>query len=201
MRDAHNRPMEWCKKVLKFRRLMAAVITSAMIFLAGAASAGQNDSRLDAMFNRLHELDDSREAQKIELAIWQVWSKSGSDTADLLLARGGRAMTDQNFDLAMEVFTALIALEPEFAEGWNKRATLHFMMGNFEASISDIERTLELAPRHFGALSGLGQIYTIMERPKDAIEAYRRGLAANPFMRGARATIEALRKQIGERDI
>jgi tetratricopeptide (TPR) repeat protein len=193
--------MEWCKKVLKFRRLMAAVITSAMIFLAGAASAGQNDSRLDAMFNRLHELDDSREAQKIELAIWQVWSKSGSDTADLLLARGGRAMTDQNFDLAMEVFTALIALEPEFAEGWNKRATLHFMMGNFEASISDIERTLELAPRHFGALSGLGQIYTIMERPKDAIEAYRRGLAANPFMRGARAIIEALRKQIGERDI
>jgi len=193
--------MEWCKKVLKFRRLMAAVITSAMIFLAGAASAGQNDSRLDAMFNRLHELDDSREAQKIELAIWQVWSKSGSETADLLLARGGRAMTDQNFDLAMEVFTALIALEPEFAEGWNKRATLHFMMGNFEASISDIERTLELAPRHFGALSGLGQIYTIMERPKDAIEAYRRGLAANPFMRGARAIIEALRKQIGERDI
>jgi tetratricopeptide (TPR) repeat protein len=193
--------MEWCKKVLKFRRLMAAVITSAMIFLTGAASAGQNDSRLDAMFNRLHELDDSREAQKIELAIWQVWSKSGSDTADLLLARGGRAMTDQNFDLAMEVFTALIALEPEFAEGWNKRATLHFMMGNFEASISDIERTLELAPRHFGALSGLGQIYTIMERPKDAIEAYRRGLAANPFMRGARAIIEALRKQIGERDI
>ena len=201
MRDAHNRPMEWCKKVLKFRRLMAAVITSAMIFLTGAASAGQNDSRLDAMFNRLHELDDSREAQKIELAIWQVWSKSGSETADLLLARGGRAMTDQNFDLAMEVFTALIALEPEFAEGWNKRATLHFMMGNFEASISDIERTLELAPRHFGALSGLGQIYTIMERPKDAIEAYRRGLAANPFMRGARAIIEALRKQIGERDI
>lgn len=193
--------MEWCKKVLKFRRLMAAVITSAMIFLTGAASAGQNDSRLDAMFNRLHELDDSREAQKIELAIWQVWSKSGSETADLLLARGGRAMTDQNFDLAMEVFTALIALEPEFAEGWNKRATLHFMMGNFEASISDIERTLELAPRHFGALSGLGQIYTIMERPKDAIEAYRRGLAANPFMRGARAIIEALRKQIGERDI
>ncbi len=193
--------MEWCKKVLKFGRLMASVITSAMIFLAGAASAGQNDSRLDAMFNRLHELDDSREAQKIELAIWQVWSKSGSDTADLLLARGGRAMTDRNFDLAMEVFTALIALEPEFAEGWNKRATLHFMMGNFEASISDIERTLELAPRHFGALSGLGQIYTIMERPKDAIEAYRRGLAANPFMRGARAIIEALRKQIGERDI
>ena len=184
-----------------FQRLMAAAVTCVICCAAGAALADQNDERLNAMFNRIHELDDPREAQQIELAIWQVWSESGSDTADLLLARGVRAMNGQDFELAMDAFTALIALEPDFAEGWNKRATLHFVMGNFEASIADIDRTLELAPRHFGALSGLGQIYTLMDRPKDAIDAYRRGLAANPFMRGARATIQALQEKIGERDI
>lgn len=186
-----------------FQKIATALITGVMVFVAVAvaASADQNDSRLNAMFNQLHELDDPREAQQIERAIWQVWSETGSDTADLLLARGVRAMNDQDFELAMDAFTALITLEPEFAEGWNKRATLHFIMGNFEASIADIDRTLELAPRHFGALSGLGQIYTLMERPKEAIQAYRRALAANPFMRGARATIEALRDKIGEKDI
>jgi len=183
------------------QRLRAAAVTGALLFFSGAALGDQNDSRLNAMFNQLHELDDPREAQQIELAIWQVWSESGSDTTDLLLARGVRAMNGQDFELAMDAFTALIALEPEFAEAWNKRATLHFVMGNFESSIADIDRTLELAPRHFGALSGLGQIYTLMDRPKDAIDAYRRGLAANPFMRGARATIEALQEKIGERDI
>jgi tetratricopeptide (TPR) repeat protein len=186
-----------------FQKIATALITGVMVFVAVAvaASADQNDSRLNAMFNQLHELDDPREAQQIERAIWQVWSETGSDTADLLLARGVRAMNDQDFELAMDAFTALITLEPEFAEGWNKRATLHFIMGNFEASIADIDRTLELAPRHFGSLSGLGQIYALMERPKEAIQAYRRALAANPFIRGARATIEALRDKIGEKDI
>jgi len=183
------------------QKIAIALITGVMVFVAVATAADQNDSRLNAMFNQLHELDDPREAQQIERAIWQVWSETGSDTADLLLARGVRAMNDQDFELAMDAFTALITLEPDFAEGWNKRATLHFIMGNFEASIADIDRTLELAPRHFGALSGLGQIYTLMERPKEAIQAYRRALAANPFMRGARATIEALRDKIGEKDI
>ena len=106
------------------QKIVTGVITSVMVFAAGAAAADQNDSRLNAMFNRLHELDDPREAQQIERAIWLVWSESGSDTADLLFARGVSAMNDQDFELALDAFTALITLEPEFAEGWNKRATL-----------------------------------------------------------------------------
>jgi tetratricopeptide (TPR) repeat protein len=184
-----------------FQQLMFAFLTGAVLLAAGGAVADQTDSRLDAMFNRLHELENPREALQIELAIWQVWSETGSDTADLLFARGVRAMSGQYFDLALDTFSALISLEPDFAEGWNKRATLHFMMGNLEESIADIERTLALAPRHFGALSGLGQIYIIKDQPEDAIAAFRRGLAANPFLRGARSTIEVLRDKIGDRDI
>ena len=184
-----------------FQRLMFAFLAGSVVLAAAGAVADQTDSRLDAMFNRLHELEDPREALQIELAIWQVWSETGSDTADLLFARGVRAMNGQDFDLAMDAFSALISLEPDFAEGWNKRATLHFMMGNLDESIADIERTLALAPRHFGALSGLAQIYMIKDQPEDAIAAFRRGLAANPFLRGARSTIEVLREKIGDRDI
>ena len=184
-----------------FQRLTFAFLAGSVLLAAAGAVADQTDSRLDAMFNRLHELEDPREALQIELAIWQVWSETGSDTADLLFARGVRAMNGQDFDLAMDAFSALISLEPDFAEGWNKRATLHFMMGNFDQSIADIERTLALAPRHFGALSGLAQIYMIKDQPEDAVAAFRRGLAANPFLRGARSTIEVLREKIGDRDI
>ncbi len=183
------------------RAILASAATAMVLFGASAGLADQNDVRLDAMFNRLHELTDLREAQQIETAIWQVWGESGSATADLLLARGERAMAIRNLDVALDAFSALITLEPDFAEGWNKRATVFFMMGDLDASIADIERTLELAPRHFGALSGLGQIYVIMDRPKDAMNAYRRALAANPYLRGIRSTIEALQDQIGEQRI
>ena len=179
-----------------FQRLMAAAVTCVICCAAGAALADQNDERLNAMFNRLHELDDPREAQQIELAIWQVWSESGSDTADLLLARGVRAMNGQDFELAMDAFTALIALEPEFAEGWNKRATLYYLMGEPAASIRDIEKTLELEPRHFGALSGLGLVHLAAENYPAALDAFEAALVVHPRMASAIRYVRELRLKL-----
>lgn len=189
------------KSNLASRGLMAAIMVAALTLGAGQALADQIDLRLNAMFNRLHQLDDPREAARIEAAIWQVWGETSSDTADLLFARGVRAMDQRNYDLALDSFSALIELQPDFAEGWNKRATVHYILGNLDASIADVERTLVLAPRHFGALSGLGQIYMILGRPEEAIRAFRRALAANPFMLGVRNNMEALLNQIGDERI
>ena len=189
------------KSNLASRGLMAAIMVAALTLGAGQALADQSDLRLNAMFNRLHQLDDPREAARIEAAIWQVWGETSSDTADLLFARGVRTMDQRNYDLALDSFSALIELQPDFAEGWNKRATVHYILGNLDASIADVERTLELAPRHFGALSGLGQIYMILGRPEEAIRAFRRALAANPFMLGVRNNMEALLNQIGDERI
>jgi tetratricopeptide (TPR) repeat protein len=95
----------------------------------------------------------------------------------------------------------VVELAPKFAEGWNRRATLHYMMGNYPRSIEDVHQTLELEPRHFGALSGLGMIYRALEQPRKAINAFRRALATNPHLSQARASLKALLVEIEKNKI
>jgi tetratricopeptide (TPR) repeat protein len=128
--------------------------------------------------------------------IWSVWLESGSPTVDLLMKKGVGAMGEGQAEPALAMFNAIIELAPDYAEGWNKRATLHYLMGRFEDSIADCERTLKLEPRHFGALSGLGMIYLQLEQDAKALEAYKRALAVHPQLPRLRSEVERLTKKV-----
>ena len=164
--------------------------------LAGPAMADQKDERLDSLFDALQAAGSPQEAQRAEQAIWGLWLESSSPTVDLLMKRGVQAMNEGQAEPALALFNAIVELAPDYAEGWNKRATLLYLMGRLEASVADCERTLKLEPRHFGALSGLGMIYVQLEDEEKAVAAYKRALAVNPQLLQVRVEVERLNKKI-----
>jgi len=120
------------------------------------------------------------------------WSKSGSIAMDLLLKRGRDAMEEDNYNVALEHFTALTDHAPDFAEGWNMRATAFFLLDEYGLAIEDIGRALALNPRHFGALNGLGVILEQLEDTKNALLAYRAAYEINPHRKSLIEAIERL---------
>ena len=145
------------------RHLLILVLASVLSF-GQIAIARQDDSRLDDLFSRLKCTSDVHEARLIEGLIWTLWLQSGSPDIDRLIEAGNDAMGAGRYDDALGRFTRVIERDPAFAEGWNRRATLYYLMGNFDASVRDIQETLLREPRHFGALSGLGLINSELER-------------------------------------
>ena len=114
---------------------------------------------------------------------------------------GVAAMSRRDYRRALSRFEQMVAIAPDFAEGWNKRATVHYLMGNYSASLGDIVRTLELEPRHFGALSGRGLVYVALEDEQRALEAFEQALAIHPNLVSAAVNAEALRKSLREKQI
>jgi tetratricopeptide (TPR) repeat protein len=158
--------------------------------------ADQTDRRLDGLFERLRATSSEAEAGAAQQQIWQIWIESDDMLATRLMQEGIQAMVTRQHALALEYFDRLVARAPAFAEGWNKRATVYYLMENYEASVLDIERTLELEPRHFGALSGLGMIYDAIGEPAAALRSFEAAIAINPHLDGARQRIEALRREL-----
>ncbi len=155
--------------------------------------ADQTDHRLAALFSRLQTTDDANDAALATNLIWAIWHQSDDDRINHLMRRGLAQMSARDYADAVATFSEIIDLDAGFAEGWNKRATVHYLMGDYGASVKDIDRTLELEPRHFGALSGLGLIMVAMENEEAAIAAFEATLAVNPFAAGAQQNLEALR--------
>jgi tetratricopeptide (TPR) repeat protein len=147
---------------------------------------------LDSLFARLHKVNSPAEAQIVERAIWELWMKSDSPTAELLLTQAVKALGAGEEQASLSILDKLIAVHPEFAEAWNKRATVYFMIGRYNESLSDINHVLELEPRHFGALSGLGMIKQQQGDKKAALSAFRDALAVNPQLEGAKQAVEEL---------
>jgi tetratricopeptide (TPR) repeat protein len=177
------------------RRLALLVFLLLVALPPGTAGADQDDSRLPALFARLKTVQSDGEARAIETLVWQIWSVSADDEVNTLMLRGLRAMSDGDPKQALPIFDALVRRSPNFAEGWNKRATIYFLLGDFESSVSDIERTLQLEPHHFGALSGLGQIYLALDRDEAALKAFEAALAIDPRLIGVKAAVEGIRKK------
>jgi tetratricopeptide (TPR) repeat protein len=172
-------------------RIVAALLP---LFLTCTAVVAEDAAKLDGLFDRL-KTAGAEEAGRIETEIWIEWSKSGSPAMDLLLQRGRDALEMGETGAAIEHFTAIIDHAPDFAEGWNARATAYYMAGEFGPSIADIARTLALNPRHFGALSGLGAILEASDRPERALEVYKAALAIHPHLEGVPEAIERLETQ------
>ncbi len=178
----------------RFCRIWLALSTAACLF-AVPALADQNDKRLDILFERLLATTDSSEAASIQQSIWEIWVEFFDPQTKAFLDSGIVAMNAGHLSLALTAFDQVIKEAPEFAEGWNKRATVLFLLHRFDDSVGDIARTLELEPRHFGALSGLGQINMAMGRREAAARAFEQALKANPHLPGLKALIRALREK------
>lgn len=157
--------------------------------------------RLNTLFADLKAADSEDSAQTIEQQIWAAWMDSGSATIDLLVTRAGEAMKAKDNGLAMQLLDTVVELKPDYAEGWNRRATLHYVMKNYGESLGDIQRTLALEPRHFGAMSGLGSIFRILGDDEAAFEIYSRALEVHPYLKGARSAVEDLKDSVEGRGI
>lgn len=166
-----------------------------------ASWADQNDARLPGLFDQLQSVESDDAARSIEAQIWNIWYEH-PDTAVVLLMRQGRdAMRRQDYPTALRAFDQVVIIDPEFAEGWNARATLYYLTGDFDDSLSDIDKVLALEPRHFGALSGRGLVYVALDKWELALGSFEEALVVNPRMTSARINAEAIRKGLSDREI
>ena len=177
-------------------RALAIILFCISIITPGLCTASQTDQRLDELFARLLVTKNIAEAQQIEKFIWSIWKISDRKSTNLLMQQGETAMNAGDFEAALHAFDKLVKMEPEFAEGWNKRATIFYLINNYQASIADIERTLVLEPRHFGALSGLGLVCDALDEKRKALEAYRSALEIHPYLFGVKHRIKRLAKEL-----
>ncbi|MFN0040792.1 MAG: tetratricopeptide repeat protein [Burkholderiales bacterium] len=144
--------------------------------------------------------DDAGVRAAAELAIWRVWSRSGDGAADQLFNVGVEQMSQRNFPAAVRTFSRVIEMRPDFAEGWNKRATVYFLMGEDDLSLKDCDEVLKRNPYHFGVLSGYGQIHVRRGELARALDYFERALVINPNMDGVRIAIEAIERVMRRRD-
>lgn len=150
-----------------------------------------------ALLNSLRDADETVR-NTAEQSIWKIWARSGDPTVDRLYARGIREMNEGSFIRAISTFSEIIKLKPEFAEGWNKRATLYYMTEQYDKSLEDCDEVMKRNPYHFGALSGYGHIHLEFRLLEQAIEYFQRALKINPNMGSVFRLIERLERQIKE---
>jgi len=151
---------------------------------------------IDALFADLKRERNEKAAKRIAARIQDRWNRSGSASIDLMMQWAQKAMSDQKFDVALDFLDQVVTLAPSYAEGWNRRATVHFMMQSYGKSMADIEHTLQLEPRHFGALAGMAQIMEMRGRKQLALEAWQKVLDIYPMMRSAQDRVSALSEEL-----
>lgn len=174
-----------------------AVLAAVLSLAVAPASGDQNDPRLTVLFDDLRSAPTVAEAARAEAQIWAIWTGYPfDDRVDAAMQEGLARMGQGRFAEALEAFDQAVRMAPEFAEAWNKRATVHYLMGDLQRSIADVGATLKLEPRHFGALSGLGLINLRLGDKRAALEAFEAALEIHPFL-PARDRIEALRDAVG----
>jgi tetratricopeptide (TPR) repeat protein len=151
------------------------------------------EQQLDQLFTLLAAAPTPQAATAIERRITAIWVKSGSDTVDLLTKWADNAVEAKNYPLALDYLDRIIALKPDFVEGWDKRANVYFTMEDFGHALADLEHVLALEPRHFGALAGLGTIMHAIGQDGKALIAYKRALEIDPHLETVKDAIEQLR--------
>jgi len=182
-------------------RLVGACLAALVGLMLVANVAAQNTGDgtvLDTLFAKLQTATDPVSVQTLEEAIWEQWTVLPDPAQRQLMTRGIAEMQQQDLQGALTTFTRLIALAPGLSEAWNKRATVHWLLGNFTASIADICETIKREPRHFGAYSGLGMIRAEMNEPQRALAAFQLAKKFNPHIVGIDAEIARQKAQGGD---
>jgi tetratricopeptide (TPR) repeat protein len=168
---------------------------------APGPSAPVRPQTMDDLFDRLAHAKSEDEAKGIAGAIERRWMRSGSDTADLLMTRALEALKSGDQPLSVELLDRVVTLKPAWAEAWNKRATVFYLMGDYTRAIADIREVLAREPRHFGALAGLGMILKNNGDDKHAFEALKKALAVHPYLSDLRNIVERMAPDVEGRDI
>ena len=156
---------------------------------------------LDGLFERLRKASQQEDAQHIATSIQQIWLKSHSDTANLLMQRATASVQEGQFPLALSLYDKLIELEPGWAEAWNQRAVTRFLTGDTDGAMADIGQVVKLEPRHFGALAGMGMILQGAGLDKGALEVFNKVLVIYPLDPDVQKLVEKLTLEVEGRDI
>ena len=174
------------------RACLAALLGLMLAANALAQNAGSG-TVLDTLFIKLQSATDPSVIKSLEAAIWEQWVMVPDMSQRAQMMRGIAEMQQQELKASIETFTRLIDLAPDLSEAWNKRATAHWLMGNFPASLADICETVKREPRHFGAYSGLGMIRAEMGENGRAVAAFELARRWNPHIPGIEGEIERLK--------
>lgn len=157
------------------------------------------DESLESLFAALKRQSDPAAARRIASRIWQEWSRSGSASIDLLMDRAATAVGARNAGVALDLLDQITTLAPDYAEGWNRQATLYYNLKDYGRSLGAIERVLSLEPRHFGALSGLAIIMESLDRDRTALETWYRVLKIYPANEAAQSRVIKLEEKLSGR--
>jgi tetratricopeptide (TPR) repeat protein len=150
--------------------------------------------RLDGLFRRLREAGSPDEVQSIQDLVWALWCDHPDKPSRDAMHEGIAAMAEEDFDTALSIFDALVIAEPNWTEAWNKRATVFFILKHERECLADIARVLKREPRHFGALSGFGQIALRNGFVPEALVAFETALRINPHLAGVRIVLDDVRR-------
>ncbi len=173
-----------------------AVLLLVFCFCLNWTYADQSDERLDLLFQHLASTDDPYVIRATENQIWQIWLEHPDDDLERLMEIGIQRMNSRRYPEALLIFSQITESFPRYAEGWNKRATLYYMLGSYEESITDIKNTLNLEPRHFGALSGLGMAYLQQDQLAKAKKAFEDLISVHPNSPNARENLEYVTERL-----
>ncbi|MFL2855308.1 MAG: tetratricopeptide repeat protein [Pseudohongiellaceae bacterium] len=176
-------------------QILPLLLASFFLFPASLL-ADQTDERLDGLFSTLLVSIDLTTLRATENEIWEIWFEHPNDNVEQLMQLGVTRMNYNRYADAMLIFSQLIENFPDYAEGWNRRATLHYILGNYEESIADIEQVLDLEPRHFGALSGLGLVYLQQEQLRKAKQAFENLIDVHPNSPNAQENLRRVNEDI-----
>ena len=169
------------KKKLKISFFFSILISLIFIF---NAIASEQEVQLNKLFNQLKESTNNLIAQEVEQKIWKVWSTHPKDEKlTSMLAKGSNLVNNGQFKEAINIFSKVIDLDPSWAEAWNKRATVMYMIGEFQKSQQDINKVLELENRHFGAFAGQGLVNIELKNYEKAIKSYENAQKIYPLMK------------------
>lgn len=165
-----------------------------------AQALGQSGTMgdLPALVRALRDTDPGVRASS-EASMWEIWSRSGDEEVDRLFTLGLAQMTASQGEAAVQTFSRIIRERPDFAEGWNKRATLYYLLGDYERSLADCQEVMKRNPYHFGALSGYGMIYLRLGEPETALGYFQRALAINPNLETVEETVHMLQRLLVEK--
>jgi tetratricopeptide (TPR) repeat protein len=195
--------------------MRAVSVVSLSLFLTAAAAAQQprtppraeppaqaepqrripdprHQARIDQLFERLAAAGGEAEAASIAEQIARIWSRSGSDTLDLLMERVQQSMKSGDGVTALDIIDSVIALKPDFTEAYSRRAAVLFQLKDMDGAMRDLRQTLAMEPRHFQALAGVGMVYQTGGQPRQALKAFREALKINPHLKGIKAAAEKL---------
>lgn len=173
------------------------ILLAAALFAIQPAAADQNSKELPELFGKLQKAENPQQAVLIETEIWKQWYEREDDNGGKKMTNAIDAMGIGRYTVALTLLDELVDHESDFAEAWNRRATVHYLLGNYKQSLSDIEKTLTLEPRHFGAISGIGMIMLKMGDTDKALHAFERVLDISPQNMGASKSVKELETKLG----